>query len=98
GYDGLYTGENTGGRRSCTSARQTSRNHEVPMFDGNTTVPTPVNEPVFSHAPGSAERAELDAAIRELKSTQHEFPMTIGGEKRRGGGDEVKVVEPHDHQ
>jgi len=68
------------------------------MFDGNTTVPTPVNEPVFSHAPGSAERAELDAAIRELKSTQHEFPMTIGGEKRRGGGDEVKVVEPHDHQ
>ncbi|MHA6669872.1 L-glutamate gamma-semialdehyde dehydrogenase [Homoserinimonas sp. A447] len=68
------------------------------MFDGITTVPAPVNEPVFPHAPGSAERAELDAAIKEMASKQQDFLMTIGGEKRRGGGEDVKVVQPHDHQ
>src|SRR5690606_13184607 len=68
------------------------------MFDGITTVPAPVNEPVFPHAPGTAERKELDAAIKEMASTQHDFMMTIGGEKRRGGGEDVNVVQPHDHQ
>lgn len=71
---------------------------EVSMFDGVTSVPTPVNEPVLSHAPGSPERTELDAAVLEMKSKVHDFPMTIGGVKRRGGGSEVNVVEPHDHQ
>src|SRR5687768_13727216 len=78
-----------------TSSRNQKR---FTMFDGITAVPQPANEPVLSHAPGSAERAELDAAIAELSSTDHDFTMTIGGEKRRGRGDELKVVQPHDHQ
>ena len=68
------------------------------MFDGITTAPTPINEPVFPHAPGSAERTELDATIAAMKSKTHEFMMTIGGEQRRGAGDSIDVVEPHDHQ
>jgi 1-pyrroline-5-carboxylate dehydrogenase len=68
------------------------------MFDGITTAPTPVNEPVFPHAPGSPEREELDTAITEMKSRLHDFKMTIGGEQRRGRGESIDVVEPHDHQ
>ncbi|MHB1328557.1 MAG: aldehyde dehydrogenase family protein, partial [Gemmatimonadales bacterium] len=68
------------------------------MFDGITTAPTPINEPVFPHAPGSPERAELDAAIRKMKATRHDFKMTIGGQQRRGAGESIDVVEPHDHQ
>ncbi|TQL44960.1 delta-1-pyrroline-5-carboxylate dehydrogenase [Homoserinimonas aerilata] len=66
------------------------------MFDGITAAPTPVNEPVFPHAPGSPERAELDGAIAEMAATRHEFAMTIGGEQRRGAGEVVDVVQPHD--
>ena len=68
------------------------------MFDGITTAPTPINEPIFPHAPGSPERAELDSAITEMKSRLHDFKMTIGGEQRRGRGESIDVVEPHDHQ
>ena len=68
------------------------------MFDGITTAPALINEPVFPHAPSSPERAELDAAITEMKSRLHDFKMTIGGEQRRGRGESIDVVEPHDHQ
>lgn len=44
-------------------------------------VPMAVNEPVFSYAPGSEERAGLEIAIKELKSEYKEIPMTIGGKK-----------------
>ena len=44
-------------------------------------VPKAVNEPVLSYAPGSPERAELKAAIAELKSKEIDIPMTIGGKK-----------------
>ncbi|HMO38545.1 MAG TPA: L-glutamate gamma-semialdehyde dehydrogenase [Saprospiraceae bacterium] len=44
-------------------------------------VPEVHNEPVLSYAPGSAERAELKAAIAELKSVQTLVPMFIGNEK-----------------
>jgi 1-pyrroline-5-carboxylate dehydrogenase len=44
-------------------------------------VPIAINEPILSYAPGSAEKAELKAMIKELKSTFIEVPMTIGGKK-----------------
>lgn len=44
-------------------------------------VPMAVNEPVYSYAPGSEERAGLEIAIKELKSEYKEIPMTIGGKK-----------------
>ncbi|RFS86469.1 L-glutamate gamma-semialdehyde dehydrogenase [Actinomadura spongiicola] len=66
-------------------------------MDAVTTVPVPVNEPVRSHAPGSSERAALEAKIKELGGAQTELTMTIGGERRMGAGTPIDVVEPHDH-
>ncbi len=44
-------------------------------------VPIAENEVVLSYGPGSAEKAALKAAIRELKSQTIDIPMTIGGKK-----------------
>ncbi|MYS06547.1 L-glutamate gamma-semialdehyde dehydrogenase [Streptomyces sp. SID6041] len=67
-------------------------------MDAVTQVPAPVNEPVHSYAPGSPERARLEVKLKELAENPRELPMTIGGEKRLGGGEEFKVVQPHNHQ
>ncbi|WP_052847945.1 L-glutamate gamma-semialdehyde dehydrogenase [Streptomyces avicenniae] len=66
-------------------------------MDAVTQVPVPVNEPVHSYAPGSPERARLEAALKELADHPVELPMTIGGERRMGGGPRVDVVQPHRH-
>ena len=66
-------------------------------MDAVTNVPVPVNEPVKGYAPGSAERAALEARIKELGGTQTELTMTIAGERRMGAGTPIDVVEPHDH-
>ncbi|MBA8928198.1 1-pyrroline-5-carboxylate dehydrogenase [Kutzneria viridogrisea] len=63
-----------------------------------TQVPTPVNEPVLQYAPGSPERAQLEAKLSELAKEQIELPMTIGGQRRMGGGERVDVVQPHNHR
>ncbi|WP_329283386.1 L-glutamate gamma-semialdehyde dehydrogenase [Streptomyces sp. NBC_00691] len=67
-------------------------------MDAVTQVPAPVNEPVHSYAPGSPERARLEIKLKELSENPRELPMTIGGVKRLGGGEEFKVVQPHNHQ
>ncbi len=66
-------------------------------MDAVTQVPAPVNEPVHSYAPGSAERARLEAKLKELAANPIDLPMTIGGEKRMGGGEPFNVVQPHNH-
>ena len=66
-------------------------------MDAVTNVPLPVNEPVRSYAPGSAERTSLEARLKELGSMQHELTMTIGGEQRAGSGEPIDVVQPHRH-
>jgi 1-pyrroline-5-carboxylate dehydrogenase len=66
--------------------------------DAVTQVPTPVNEPVLQYAPGSPERTELEAKLVELAKEQIELPLTIGGERRMGGGERVDVVQPHNHR
>ncbi|MDT9689677.1 L-glutamate gamma-semialdehyde dehydrogenase [Streptomyces sp. P9(2023)] len=67
-------------------------------MDAVTQVPAPVNEPVHSYAPGSPERARLEAKLKELADNPRELPMTIGGVKRMGGGERVDVVQPHNHK
>ncbi|GAA0573408.1 L-glutamate gamma-semialdehyde dehydrogenase [Actinomadura livida] len=67
-------------------------------MDAVSTVPEPRNEPVRSHAPGSPERAALEARIKELGGEQTELTMTIGGERRMGAGTPIAVVEPHNHR
>ncbi|MER6815074.1 L-glutamate gamma-semialdehyde dehydrogenase [Spirillospora sp. NPDC000708] len=67
-------------------------------MDAVTTVPTPANEPVRGYAPGSAERARLEARLAELTAEAPiDLPMTIGGERRLGAGAKVAVVQPHRH-
>ncbi len=64
-----------------------------------TVVPLPVNEPIRSYAPGSAERASLEAAVKEMNGQDPvELTMTVGGERRSGGGARVDVVQPHRHR
>jgi 1-pyrroline-5-carboxylate dehydrogenase len=66
-------------------------------MDAVTQVPTPVNEPVHSYAPGSPERARLEAKLKELAGNPADLPMFIGGEQRMGGGERFDVVQPHNH-
>ncbi|WP_395104551.1 L-glutamate gamma-semialdehyde dehydrogenase [Actinomadura sp. SCN-SB] len=67
-------------------------------MDAVVTVPEPANEPVKPYAPGSPERAALEARIKELGGGQTELTMTIGGERRLGGGEPIEVVQPHDRR
>ncbi|MFD8481872.1 L-glutamate gamma-semialdehyde dehydrogenase [Kitasatospora sp. NPDC059673] len=67
-------------------------------MDAVTQVPAPVNEPVHSYAPGSPERARLEAKLKELGGQGPiQLTMTINGEQRLGGGSEIHVVQPHNH-
>jgi 1-pyrroline-5-carboxylate dehydrogenase len=59
-------------------------------------VPPPVNEPVLSYAPGSAERAELKARLEEMSGAEIEIPLIIGGREVRTGRTRTAVM-PHDH-
>src|SRR5436189_220070 len=60
-------------------------------------IPTPVNEPVLSYAPGTPERAELKRTLKELSGRQLEIPLVIGG-KNVHTGRTVDVVMPHCHR
>jgi 1-pyrroline-5-carboxylate dehydrogenase len=64
-------------------------------MDAVTQVPPPVNEPVLGYEPGSAERAELLRRLDELAAERTELTMTIGGDQKLGGGEEIDVVQPH---
>ncbi len=67
-------------------------------MDAISSVPTPVNEPNLDYAPGSVERAELDVRLVELQKDTVELKATIGGEHRWARGEELSVVQPHNHQ
>jgi 1-pyrroline-5-carboxylate dehydrogenase len=67
-------------------------------MDAITQVPAPVNEPNLSYAPGSPERAQLETELARLQGKQHDLTATIGGKKKMGGGAEIAVVQPHNHQ
>ncbi len=67
-------------------------------MDGITHPPLPVNEPNLTYAPGTAERAELERELARLEGSARTLPAYVGGQWRDGGGAEVQVVQPHDHQ
>src|SRR4051794_41639339 len=60
--------------------------------------PAPVNEPNLTYAPGTPERAALELELKRQKDHQVDLTATIGGRRKRGGGAEIRVVQPHDHQ
>ncbi|WP_329093549.1 MULTISPECIES: L-glutamate gamma-semialdehyde dehydrogenase [unclassified Streptosporangium] len=66
-------------------------------MDAISAVPAPFNEPALGYAPGSAERAALENRVKELAGAQLDLTMTIGGERRMGGGAPIDVVQPHNH-
>ena len=60
--------------------------------------PVPVNEPNLTYAPGAPEREALLAELARLERRQHNLRAYINGRRRSGGGREINVVQPHDHQ
>ncbi|RIK16777.1 MAG: 1-pyrroline-5-carboxylate dehydrogenase [Acidobacteria bacterium] len=65
--------------------------------DAFTNVPHPLNEPVLTYAPGTAERAELEKTLAEMAGSTIELPHVIGGQEVTGSGQEIQVVQPHAH-
>ncbi|MFB1002535.1 MAG: L-glutamate gamma-semialdehyde dehydrogenase [Bacteroidia bacterium] len=58
-------------------------------------IPTAVNEPVRDYAPGTAETQSLKSKIQEMKSTQVDIPMYIGG-KKVYTDEKVSMHPPHE--
>ncbi len=56
----------------------------------------PVNEPVLVHAPGSAERAAVDAELERQRRAPRELPLVIDG-ARVTSGTALYFSAPHDH-
>jgi 1-pyrroline-5-carboxylate dehydrogenase len=59
-------------------------------------VPKPINEPIYGYAPGSPERAKLEAAIKQLKNAKLDIPMYIGSREVKTK-DAIEITAPHDH-
>jgi 1-pyrroline-5-carboxylate dehydrogenase len=66
-------------------------------FAGIPRIPTPVNDFNRSYLPGSPERAELKARLKEMSSEQVDIPIVIGGKEIRTGRVQP-VVMPHNHK
>lgn len=67
------------------------------MTQGIFTVPEPVNEPIYSYAPGTTHRDLLKKTIDDLMGQEIEVPLYIGDQEITSV--EVgKMVMPHDHK
>jgi len=58
--------------------------------------PAAVNEPISSYAPGTPERAALQARLREMSTERVHIPLVIGGQ-RVETGTTFEAVMPHRH-
>src|SRR3954462_9696451 len=63
-------------------------------MDAATHPPTPTNETVRAYPPGSAERASLEARLKELAGDPAELTITVGGRAPMARGDPLAVVQP----
>jgi 1-pyrroline-5-carboxylate dehydrogenase len=59
-------------------------------------VPSPLNEPILSYAPGTPERREIRACIDEISTQVIDVPCIIGGKEIRGSNP-YPAVMPHRH-
>lgn len=67
-------------------------------MDAITTPPRPINEPVHTYAPGTAERRRIvDELSRQSSAEPVELPHIIGGAAHIGDGELLDVVQPHSH-
>jgi len=60
-------------------------------------VPTAINEPVKSYAPGSPERANVSKQYKEYFNGSVDVPMYIGSDEVKTGNTRNMTL-PHDHQ
>ncbi len=67
------------------------------MATGFFKVPQPHNEPVKSYAPGSKERIELRAKLKQMRAEVRDIPMFIGAKEVREGK-KLSLHPPHDHK
>lgn len=67
-------------------------------MDATTFPPAPTNEPNLTYAPGTPERKTLLEELERLQRRQHSLRAVVNGRRRNGGGTEIKVVQPHNHQ
>ncbi len=58
-------------------------------------VPPAQNEPVYSYAPGTKERKELENALADLNNQVIEIPMVINGKEVKTSK-QVDITPPHD--
>ena len=75
-----------------------TRGTSVGGMDAITFPPAPTNEPNLTYAPGSPEREALRVEIEKLERREKDLKAHIGGRRKAGGGAEMTVVQPHDHQ
>jgi 1-pyrroline-5-carboxylate dehydrogenase len=67
------------------------------MKHGIFKVPAPINEPVYSYAPGTKERELLQATLKKVTSNVVDIPMYIGGKEVRT--DKIETLSPpHNHK
>ena len=67
------------------------------MGKGFFQVPTAVNEPIKSYAPGTPERDEVLLTYKDMFNTKMEVPLYIGSEEIKTG-DTATMHPPHDHK
>ena len=65
-------------------------------MDHKVTTPAPVNEPVFTYAPGTPARATLKQKLCDLANEQLDIPLIVGGKEIRTGKT-ARAVMPHQH-
>ena len=65
-------------------------------MNGIVKVPRPSNEPIFSFAPGTPEKASLKAQLKKMLGEKLEIPLIIGGKEVRTGN-LADCRCPHDH-
>ncbi|MDR1808304.1 MAG: L-glutamate gamma-semialdehyde dehydrogenase [Propionibacteriaceae bacterium] len=66
-------------------------------MDSITSVPTPYNEPVLGYAPGSPERAAVDAALKAAVDAGAADLPGFYDVRRPGSGEAIDVTMPSDH-
>ncbi|MFN4763940.1 L-glutamate gamma-semialdehyde dehydrogenase [Gillisia sp. Q332] len=67
------------------------------MGKGFFQVPTAVNEPIKTYAPGTPEREEVLLTYKDMYNTKMEVPLYIGSEEIKTGDTET-MHPPHDHK
>ncbi|MHA7059904.1 L-glutamate gamma-semialdehyde dehydrogenase [Aquimarina sp. M1] len=67
------------------------------MGKGFFQVPTAINEPIKSYAPGTPEREEVLATYKSMYNSSVDVPLYINGEEIKTG-DTGTMSPPHDHK